>query len=201
MQTMFRLTLPMLATLLTSTPVAAVDLSYDYAQAGYQTFTGDADDGFFFGGSFRINDEIYVAGEYDHWEASERVSGARGQVEFTSISARGGYIFPFDDGLDFYGELGLASNRVKVSARSGGQSLSSSDSDIGLVLTGGARMALTPEIEVRGGLELFTGDYDEKFLTAEGLFHFNEQFSLVGSLSRAMEVSEFRMRLGARFHF
>lgn len=201
MRIILRYTLPFLATILISSQAISDELSYSYAQGGYQTFTGDADDGFFLGGSFRINDDIYIYGEYDQWETSQRVGGVRGSVEFTSLSVRGGYIFPIEEGFDVYGEAGLARNEIKSKASGGGFSVSMSDDDIGLVLAGGVRMLLTPEFEARGGLELFTGDYDEKFLIGEGVYHLNEQFSLTGSAARALDVSEFRLRIGARFNF
>ncbi len=179
--------------------IAGNNISYTNAQAGYQFWTGSGSiDGFFTNGSFRINEQVYVAAGYDFASASG--------YEFSTLSGRGGFILPMQ-GFDLYAEGGLANRTAKFRNCRGNfnnnnfRCGSFSDSDMGLFLEGGIRTMIDRQIELRGSFRHITGDYDETYLTAEGVYHITPQWSAMTNVSRLMDASEFQFQIGGRFNF
>lgn len=179
------------ALMLASATVMAQGPNYSYVQGGYQMLTGtDSPDGGFIEGSYQIADQVYIAGGYDIFSDSF--------VEVSRLTARGGYIHPLEENIHLYGEAGLVSTRVERDYPFLG-TVSTSSTD--LMIEGGIRALLMPELEVRGALRRITGDYSETYLVGEGAYHFNPQWAVVGGLARMTDEGEFRVQVGARFAF
>ena len=201
-----RYVLPLAASMLIAQAAVADDISYTYAQGGYQSYLDDGDGGFFAGGSFQITDDIYIAGEFSKAEFD-------GNFELEVISVRGGYIFPLDNGMHAYAEGGMAKTEATISVTGeectfvGFQvqcetvTRTASADDTSLMFAGGVRTMVTPELELRGGAEMYLGDFDEINLIGEGVYSFGGALSALGQLAYGNEAEDLRMRIGVRFDF
>ena len=175
---------------------AAQGLNYSYVQGGLERSSGwGSADGLFVEGSYRVTDDIFVAGSYSSVDSS--------WYEMTMLTVRGGYIFPISDTMDAYAEGGIANTEVK--SRYYGSWLGSgswgSHSDTGLLLGGGVRMMVMPELEVYGGARMITGDHDDIFINGGVAYEFMPNLSVVGNLTRILDASQSMFRVGVRYGF
>lgn len=116
-----------------------------------------------------------------------------GVFDFRNASL--GFIAPMDS-LHLYGQLGLGD----------------SNDGINPVLEGGARMALSDVLELRGAIrfmpEVYSSavaadvdDDNELLFIVEGNYRAGEKISLVGGISVPTEADGVIIELGARFNF
>lgn len=142
----------------------------------------------------------YVQGSYQIWTEDPHTWVLRGSyqvaenvyvmLEDTSgmRNAGAGYFFPVQQNLHLYGELSLA------------------DSLDGFrpVLEGGARMAVSPELEVRGAIRYIedgAGLDDEILFIGEGAYHFSPRLAGVAAVAIPTENDGVFFQFGARFSF
>lgn len=102
----------LLASVLTVTPAFAfADLSYNYLSAGY-VFDGEFDaagvdlDGFAFGGSFAVINNVYLFGNYQMLETDP------GDVDFDRFDLGAGFHTPVADNIDL--DISLAYTDIEI---------------------------------------------------------------------------------------
>ena len=157
-------------------------LSYDYLQATYDIWTDPDVNQWKLRGSYRVHGNVYLM-----VEDSESVGPLGGRM------GGAGFAWPLQPNLHVYGEFALADHVDGFRP----------------VLEGGARMAIIPEVEVRGALRYITdggfddrtGVEDEILFIAEGLYHLDRKVSLIGGLAVPVETDGIVLNFGARYGF
>ncbi len=180
-----------LGAFLTSAVFAANDngIQYNYGELRYivdaelDNLDTEDGDGFGFGGSFRIDELIYVIADY------EALDYDRG-IDTTVLQVGAGVILPFQK-IDFIGEAALVDGDVDTDV--------GDSSDTGFRITGGARTYVMPKLELRGSLTYIDVEDDDTFATIAGDYFFNKSLSLNVSKDIAADVDRFS--IGVRYYF
>lgn len=149
---------------------------------------GDDADGIRLGGSALFHPDFFVAGALSA-VGSDGVNGR----DTDTIELGLGYRYALSPRADLVAIGGLIRVDRDYSSRA-------DDDDLGPSLTGGARAALTPAIEVgafANYMQIF-GDGDVA-LRGEGLYHFTPNFSLLAGLGLSDDTRE--ANIGARWNF
>ncbi len=174
-----------------SSTLSASDVDYTYGEFRY-IFDGEiADydlDGFRFGGSFRLTQDIYLFGSYDDAEADDI------DVDVSVLKFGAGYIYPIDPTWD--ANFSLAFSRAESDGRN------ADDDESGIELTAGVRGKVKPEIEVRAELNYTTVEVDDDsyaYLTLGGDYYFTPNISAGLELDLGGDYET--MTIGARYNF
>ena len=174
-----------------SSTLSASDVDYTYGELRY-IFDGEIDDfdldGFRFGGSFRLTQDIYLFGSYDDAEADDV------NVDITVLKFGAGYIYPINPTWD--ANFALAIARAEFDGTGTG------DDESGVEITGGVRGKFKPEIEVRAELNYTTVemvDDSYAYLSLGGDYYFTPNVSAGLELDLGGDYET--LTLGARYHF
>jgi hypothetical protein len=166
-------------------PPRAPAVSYTHVGVRYMfqdldQFSCDQD-GFNLYGSLDIQHGWFAKASYTD------VSGSRG-CGSSSVTAGGGYHMRFDSRMDLYATVSFESI-----------SPDGSGSDSGLVLTGGARGFLTPELEA--GLELYHSTTFDGNTAINGFLGYwiTPEIAITGDLGLGSDVKT--LAIGARLNF
>lgn len=168
-----------------------VELSYTLAEVrlvAEDPDGGDDADGIRLAGSALIHTDFFVAGAL----SSVGSDGVNGR-DTDTVELGLGYRHALSARLDLVALGGL----IRIDRDYGS---SGDDDDFGPTLTGGARAALTPAIEVgvfANYMQVF-GDGDVA-LRGEGLYHFTPHFSVLAGLGLSDDTRE--ANIGARWSF
>ena len=163
--------------------------SFSYVEGGYQLYTASgASGGLFVDGSYRITDEIYAAAGYSMLDGTD----------WGQLTLRGGYILPLADNMSAYAEGGIINSRLSHRPL-GSWGPTYTHSDTGLLLGGGVRMALTPEMEAHGGVRLTTDFSNDIHLIGGGTYEVIPNLSLIGNAIMSLDRTEFTLQFGVRF--
>lgn len=183
-----------IALLLLAGPTLAADISYNFAQVGYQWTTLedvlpglDIDgDGFGVGGAFEVGDSWFMQAAYQH--ASFDFG-----VDFDQLSAGVGFHTAMTPNADFFASLSY----LKVDASGAGGSASEN----GYGATIGVRAMVTEKLELDGTIGYVDlGDgADGTALGAAAIYNFTEILSF--GLDVGFEEDAFSYGVGARFYF
>ena len=158
--------------------------SYDYAQ-----LTGVLADAEGFGLDFSKawTDRWFVIGRFVEADVESR--GVEADV--TRFSAGVGYAHELEENLDVVvtGQLDFADVDVENAG---------DDDDLGIRVRGGARYMLNPNVELFGGLALFT-TFDSDFtFDAGALYHFEQGFSAIAQIEHDQDDV---ISIGVRYNF
>jgi predicted porin len=174
-----------------SSTLSASDVDYTYGELRY-IFDADIDgedgDGFRFGGSFRLTQDIYLFGSYDDTEFDDS------DADVTMLKLGAGYIYPIDPTWD--------ANFALAFARGEAETPRGDDDDSGIELTAGVRGKFKPEIEVRAELNYTTVEVDDDsyaYITLGGDYYFTPNISAGLELDLGGDYET--MSIGARYHF
>ncbi|MDX1454618.1 MAG: outer membrane beta-barrel protein [Gammaproteobacteria bacterium] len=128
--------------MLLSVPAAAADLEYNYVDFGFISVEpdgGGADfDGLGLRGSFLVNPEIFVIGEF----TSASAETGFGDIDRTDLAFGAGYRHALNPSTDVYGSIEYLNVEVDPAF-----------DDDGLRLSGGVRVAMSDRLELRGALQ------------------------------------------------
>ena len=147
-------------------PVQASDVKYNYLEGRYvlDAEVGSIDgDGIQAGGSYRLNNDFYIAGSY------ETLDFDFGN-DIDIITLGGGYILP----LNAQWDANFALSYVNVDVNS--------FDDSGYSLAAGVRGMMTPKIEGRATVTYIDIDDDDTFITLAG------DYFMLPHLSVGLEV-------------
>ncbi len=186
-------TAPLLgALMLASSGAIASGLSYSYGELRYvdlesNVFTEEAD-GFQLGGSYRIDQQYFVFGQYADLDTDfGPVDG-----DLSQLKIGGGYIYPLNDRVDINSTLALVREDIDVDGVG-------DDDDIGFQITGGARTMLTNEIEVRGAF-VFADVLDRNvYLEVAADYYFTD--NLVAGITIEFAGDNDVLTFGGRYYF
>lgn len=162
----------------TSTASAAeldTEFNYNYAYAG---LSSGAATGLRLGGSYSVSGPWLVLAQFDYLCEEETLL----DIDYTTISAGAGYVYPYSEGLDLLGTVELEYGRIKASANTSFGQFSASDSEVGVKARVGARYALESNIEVYGGAGIRTL-FDNDFVLDAGA-----RYNISDSLSAFVEL-------------
>jgi len=186
-----------IALLLLAGPAMAADISYNFAQVGYQWTTLedvlpglDVDgDGFGVGGSFEVGDSWFIQASY------QQASFDFG-VDFDQLSAGVGYHVAMTPNADFFAVLSYVAVEASVSGP-----VSGSASENGYGATIGVRAMVTEKLELDGTIGYVDlGDgADSTTLGAAAIYNFTDIFSL--GVDVGFEDDAVSYGLGGRFYF
>jgi hypothetical protein len=125
-------------------------------------------DGFALGGSYELNEKIFLLGE---WQDQSLDFGIDGR----SLEVGAGYTHGFSDKLDFVGTLSYVDAELK--------SVNFTADDDGLALGGGIRTRIAQSVELDAGLKYV--DFDEAGndtgFSVGGRYYFNDSMALGGT--------------------
>jgi len=186
-----------IALLLLAGPVLAADISYNFAQVGYQWITledvvpgVDVDgDGFGVGGSFEVGDSWFIQAAY------QQASFDFG-VDFDQVSAGVGYHAALSQSADFFATLSYVAVEASVSGP-----ITGSASENGYGATIGLRGMVTDKLELDGTIGYVDlGDgADGTSFGAAAIYNFTDMFSL--GLDVGFEEDAVSYGVGMRFYF
>lgn len=173
-----------------SAPIQAADLNYNYVEGRY-LLSADIDDsnldgdGLRIAGSYRFTNEIFGLAKWEDVDFDRGVDG-------TIFEIGAGYIFPINPSWD--SNFTLSYGNTDFSGPGGDAD------DSGLILSGGVRGMVTPEIEARAKLTYNDSwEDDNTYLTIAGDYFF------MPNLSAGLEVDlggEYEtLSIGVRYFF
>ena len=164
---------------------------YTYVEARFVAdaeFDGSSEDadGFRFAGSYKFNNQVYGAAEYEAVEFD-----GRNDVDFDIMRFGAGFIHPLNQQWDINAEAHLI--RMEIDTRFG------DDSDTGFSIAGGVRGMATPEIEVKAMLILEDVEDRDSYITVGADYYFQPNVSAGIEMDLAGDYETFS--IGAKFHF
>ncbi len=144
--------------------------SFDYVQAGYATLdmntrAGDPDEytGFQLAGSYSLNENFFVAGEYN------ATSEAGVDVTFSKFGL--GYTQSVNDSLAYYTQVSHMITEL-------GSRMAGDFEDKGTQFDVGLRFKMADNFELKGAVEhLRDADKNRTFFVVGGVFHMSESFA------------------------
>ena len=179
-----------LTVFLGTTPLSSVvasDVKYSYAQFRY-IFNTEADevdgDGFWLGGSYRINPDFYLLGDFVKIDYDN-------DLESQSLGFGAGYIHPLNTKWDANVSFSLIKSEVSFRGRD--------EDETGFALRGGARGMVTPQIEARAFLNYVDVVDDDTFITLAGDYFFTPNLSAGISVDIGGDANT--MSVGGRYYF
>jgi hypothetical protein len=170
-----------------------VELKYMETEADIDVGPTNADidgDGIALRGSLEINENFFAFAELSDMEYDLRARGFRDDTDGESWAIGGGGHWPLTNSWDVVAKISLVNQEV------GG------DDDDSLVLSGGVRGLVTPQIEVDAAVEYADFDlepFDGVFLVGEGRYNFNEQWA--AGLFARLGSDLFAFGISGRFSF
>lgn len=190
--------------ILSASAFAAPDtgLSYSYLGGGYLKGTdryGDANDydldGYFAEGSFKLNKNVYLFGEYRNAK-TDTVAGSH--FESDAIHYGLGAIIPVSDRFDI--DAAGAGVHVSTKPRGNAAAFLSKQEEDGYLLQGLARYKLLPALEVNGGMRYSdVGEEDETTGLVGAVFNFTPAFGVTGRYEFGDNLNTYTV--GGRFNF
>lgn len=166
----------------------ANDIGYTYLEGSYNKTNDDSDSkGFAIQGSYEINENIYITGEYLSSNGSENAV----DIDGNGYSAGVGYHTSIAEKTDVYGEAAFVKAEVEGKLR--GRPLLKQEAD-GVELAVGVRSRLNDMFEVQGEISHFDSDTS---VDVKGLYHINNQFA-VGATVKDLNDSEKTLGIFAR---
>lgn len=160
-------------------------IQYDYLEfriVDYETDFGVEGDGFSLGGSFLLNDELYVLGRYSTVDIDNFAD-----VDLTQLAVGGGVILP-QDKFDLSAQFQLLSYDVDP----GG-------SENGFQLTFAARSLIQSDLEVFGSFNYLDIEDSDTFLQFGFDYYLSDEFSAGVSFDIMGDADQFAV--GVRYHF
>ncbi len=137
-------------------------------------------DGIRFGGSYKVNKEVYAFGSYDDVDLD-------GGADLTWLKLGAGYIYPIDKTWDINASLAY------IDAEVGNQD------DSGYEITGAIRGRIKPKIEARAELNYVDVDDSDTYITLAGDYFIKKNISAGVELDLSGDYETFS--IGARYHF
>jgi len=169
-------------------PVAAVaGPGYDYVEVAYVSINldnGPTLDGFGIGGSFSINEQFHVVGQYGN--------ASKSPLTLTETAVGLGYRLGMSDTTDFVVRAGWVQGRVKITNLG-------SASDNGWFAQAGFRSMLSNQFELNGFVTHADASGSETSLDLGGVYHFNQQFGATLGVSFSDDATVWTV--GGRFSF
>ncbi len=170
---------------LVSPSAIAAKLQYDYVDVRYvDTEIDDTNidgDGIQIGGSYRLNKEFYLLGDYQDIEFDFG-------IDASVLRLGGGYIYPFKKNVDLIGEAVFINTDIDVVG-----------DENGFGLAFGGRGYVTPNVEVRATANYVDVDDDDTFFQVGAEYFINDSFSVGGSFTLGGDVDTFA--LGGRYYY
>ena len=182
-----------LSALAFAAPAFADGPSYSYIEGNYERvefdddFTSDVDgDGFGIGGSFAINHQWHLFGNYS---TADLDFG----VDLDQLQLGGGFHTPLNDNVDFVAEFSYV--RVDASTNFG----SADDDGFGLSL--GVRGLAADRLELAGWVDYVDLDDsgDDTSIRGEAWYNFTQNFALGFTASAGDDVTQYG--IGGRVYF
>jgi hypothetical protein len=159
-----------------ATPALADGLDYTYLEGRYSSLDVDGEDGDGFGirGSYAINDNLYILGQYGSADFDFL------NTEATELRVGGGFHMPVQDGVDFVAELNWERTDVELDNPFPPFGRIEGD-DNGVALSGGLRGMVTDKFELNGKVRYIDyGDVDDTVLGLGAKYGINDRWSVVG---------------------
>ena len=170
--------------IMTSAQAATADngIQYSFAELRYVDVEDDDfdGDGFSLGGSFRLNEQYYIRGDYQDLEIED--------VDATVLELGVGYIHPHDK-MDLIAEINYID--VDIDVRGG--------DDDGFLFTGGLRTYLSPKLEGGASINHVTLDDDDTYIQLGANYGLTDLLSVDGSYRLGGDIDE--LTLGVRYIF
>ncbi len=163
--------------------VLADNPSFDYIDLGYSNWDADnlsSIDGFELKGSTSINDNWYIAGDYN------RVSRHGSSLSYSTLGF--GYKNNFSDTSTFFAELDYANINPEFSSSSNGYEV-----------TIGLRSMVTPQLELKGAVEYIDTDGSNTAFVAGAAYNFTD--TIAAYLDYKVDSDLNRLGVGVRFNF
>ena len=170
---------------------ASADFDYNYFEFSYADIEFDDfdvdGDAWGIGGSYELNDDIFVFGGYQSADLDF-------SVDATTFRIGVGYHTPLSEAVDLVGNVSYLWTEVDVPG------LGDVDDD-GFGLGVGVRYAATPQVELNGAINYvdFSDGGDDTALSVGGLYNFTDAFTAGVGASFSDDVSS--IALIARLYF
>lgn len=169
--------------------VFANNIKYDYAELRY--FTGEIDDvdfdGLNIGGSYRVNNDIFILGHFSDLSADDTDTDA------TTLQFGAGYIYPLSPTIDLASSVSI----LRVEVEAGG--LNADETGFELATELRTMVSAIPHLEFRGTLAYVDLDDSDLQLRVAGDYHVNQQFAIGLELHLAGDVDG--LSIGGRYYF
>lgn len=171
-----------------STAAAATDVSYDFLELRYiDTEIDDANldgDGIAFAGSYNVQGNWLIVGSFTVLDYDQNVDGS-------SLSIGGGYVWPVDPRFDLFATASVV--RAEVEAGN------FDDSETGFALLGGIRSKFNEQIEGRAELSYVDIDDSDVSILLGGDYYFNSQ--LAAGITLNLSGDNDVLTIGGRWFF
>ena len=151
-------------------------IKYNFAE--FRFIDVDGGDGTEFGGSLRINQQMYAAASFQNFDL--------GPFDSDVIEFSGGYIYPYNN-IDLAFEVGLIDADVLGTSESG------------FSLAAGGRSYVSPEIELRAFVRHVDVSGSDTFVELGGDFFLNKNMSVGVTLEVSSDSDA--MTVGGRYYF
>lgn len=164
-------------------------LRYDYVELRFVDFEIDGGldgDGLAFGGSYRLDQDIFLVGSYTSLESDAR-SFFGNNIDFSFLSFGAGYIIPHEK-IDLSAQFAF----VTADADPG-------DSETGFHLKFEGRTLLKPAIEVRGSFNYRDIDDSDTYLQVGADYFFDANLSAGVTMDLMGDFDQ--ITFGARYYF
>ena len=190
------------AALIAAPAVTMADgLSYTYVDGRYFSTDSDAvsinQHGGSLSGSLAIGPTFFVAADGSYGMSEKFTIGTQsGKVDTMAASLRAGVHHALTPVLDAV----VSAGGLFADVSGSGDFKGTSDNDFGYIAEAGLRLALTPSVEL-GAFYTYQSIFndDSGAFTADLMYHFNAQWSLVGSASNGANSDVYAV--GARLNF
>jgi|GEM_PF-1802952 len=168
--------------LLSATAVAESTIRYNYLEARYvDVEESDVDgDGFSFGGSYLLNKDIYLRGDYQDVDLD-------GSADAQILELGIGYRYAYQN-MDLIGEINYVDLDGDVI-----------ETDSGVLLSAGLRTYLLPKLEARASFNYVTVNDNDTYVQLGADYFLTGKLSLGGTVRLGADVDEFT--LGARWYY
>jgi len=176
---------------MTSSHAAMADngLQYSYAQFLYNSAElGIADgSGFSFGGSFQLDTQFYVRGDFQNLNMDEGIDNIR------TIELGAGYIHPLGS-MDLIAEVNYVDAEIEYDNRN-----TRDYDETGFLFTGGLRTYLAPELEVNASMNHLNLDGHDNYIQLGANYRLTHVLAVDSGYRLGSDIEVFT--IGARYIF